>query len=102
MRTLGFISLVAASSHHRTKPTEVRGPKPPYTAAQMYRALGHVSPEAFAHVESAGSDIEIVKTDSAPATINYKACSLSKATELILQSSDVEQPENGIPFDRST
>ena len=31
MRTLGFISLVAASGHHRTKSKEVRGPKPPYT-----------------------------------------------------------------------
>ena len=31
MRTLGFISLVAASGHHRTRPKEVRGPKPPYT-----------------------------------------------------------------------
>ena len=30
MRALGFISLVAASGHHRTKPKEVRGPKPPY------------------------------------------------------------------------
>ena len=30
MRTLGFISLVAASGHHRTRPKEVRGPKPPY------------------------------------------------------------------------
>jgi hypothetical protein len=30
VRTLGFISLVAASGHHRTKPKEVRGPKPPY------------------------------------------------------------------------
>jgi hypothetical protein len=28
--TLGFISLVAASGHRRTKPEEVRGPKPPY------------------------------------------------------------------------
>ena len=31
VRTLGFISLVAASGYHRTKPKEVRGPKPPYT-----------------------------------------------------------------------
>ena len=31
MRTLGFISLVAASGHHRTRPKEVRGSKPPYT-----------------------------------------------------------------------
>ena len=31
MRALGFISLVAASGHRRTKPEEVRGPKPPYT-----------------------------------------------------------------------
>ena len=31
MRTLGFISLVAASGHHRTRPKEVRGPKPPYS-----------------------------------------------------------------------
>ena len=32
MRTLGFISLVAASGHHRTRPKEVRGPKPPYSS----------------------------------------------------------------------
>ena len=37
MRTLGFISLVAASGHHRTKPKEVRGPKPPYTGAAWSR-----------------------------------------------------------------
>ena len=41
MRTLGFISLVAASGHHRTKPKEVRGPKPPYrlTAQELAAAF---------------------------------------------------------------
>ena len=31
MRTLEFISLVAASGHYRTSLKEVRGPKPPYS-----------------------------------------------------------------------
>ena len=34
MCTLGFISLVAASGYHRTKPKEVRGPKPPYSETE--------------------------------------------------------------------
>ena len=31
VRTLGFISLEAASGHHIARPKEVRGSKPPYT-----------------------------------------------------------------------
>jgi hypothetical protein len=56
----------------------------------MYCALGHTSPEAIVHVESAGSDIEIVKTDLVPAIIDCEACSLSTATEIISRSSDVK------------
>ena len=39
MCTLGFISLVAASGHHRTRPKEVRGPKPPYKGLKHKPAM---------------------------------------------------------------
>ena len=72
------------------------------TAAQIHCALGHASPDAIAHLESAGADIKIIDADTAPATIDCEACSLSKATEIVSRWSEVEMPENGTPFDRAT
>ena len=76
--------------------------KATFTGSQMHRVLGHASPEVISHVEAAGTDITIDNSTPAPSTINCETCSLSKATEIVSRRSEVEEPENGIPFDRTT
>ena len=73
-----------------------------FTAAQMHRVLGHASPEVISHVGTARSDITIDNSSPAPSTIDCETCSLSKATEIVSRRSEVDEPENGIPFDRTT
>jgi Reverse transcriptase (RNA-dependent DNA polymerase)/Pol polyprotein, beta-barrel domain len=71
-----------------------------FTGAQMHRVLGHASPEVIEHVS--GDDITIVNTTPSPSTIDCETCSLSKATEIVSRRTEVEDSENGIPFDRTT
>ena len=71
-----------------------------FTAAQMHRVLGHASPEVISHVS--GDDITIDNSTPSPSTIECETCSLSKATEVVSRRTEVEEPENGIPFDRTT
>src|SRR5438045_2563784 len=73
-----------------------------FTGAQMHRVLGHASPEVISHVGTAGNDITIDDLSPAPSTIDCETCSLSKATEIVSRRSEVDEPENGVPFDRTT
>ena len=73
-----------------------------FTGAQMHRVLGHASPEVISHVGAAGNDITIDDSSPAPPTIDCETCSLSKATEIVSRRTEVEEPENGVPFDRTT
>jgi hypothetical protein len=68
----------------------------------MHRVLGHASPEVISHVETAGNDITIDNSSPTPPTIDCETYSLSKATEIVSRRTEVEEPENGIPFDRTT
>ena len=47
-------------------------------------------------------DITINRLDSTPSTIKCETCSTSKATEIVSRRSEVEDQENGVPFDRTT
>ena len=71
-----------------------------FTRAQLHRVLGHASPEVIEHVS--GDDITIDNSIPSPTTIDCQTCSLSKATEIVSRRTDVEELENGIPFDRTT
>jgi hypothetical protein len=68
----------------------------------MHRVLRHASPEVISHVADATVDITIDIASLAPSTINCETCSVSKATEVISRRTEVDEPENGIPFDRTT
>jgi len=71
-----------------------------FTEDQLYRVLGHASLEVIAHV--AANDITIDRSISTPSTIDCETCSISKATEIVSRRSEVEESENGVPFDRTT
>ena len=71
-----------------------------FTEAQLHRVLGHASPEVIAHVVA--DDITIDRSSPTPSTIECETCSTSKATEIVSRRSEVEDQENGIPFDRTT
>jgi hypothetical protein len=73
-----------------------------FTGAQMHRVLGHASPEVISHVASAGNDITVDDSSPTPTTIECETCSLSKATEIVSRRVEVEEPENNVPFDRTT
>ena len=68
----------------------------------MHRVLGHASPEVISHIEDAALDITIDIASPTPSTINCKTYSVSKATKVISRRTKVDEPENGIPFDRTT
>jgi hypothetical protein len=68
----------------------------------MHRVLGHASPEVISHVESASTDLKVDNSDPPPQSINRETCSTTKAIQIISRRSEVEQPENGTPFNRST
>ena len=72
-----------------------------FTGAQMHRVLGHASPDVISHIEDAALDITIDIASPAPSTIDCETCSVSKATEVISRRTEVDEPENGIPFDRT-
>jgi hypothetical protein len=68
----------------------------------MHRVLGHASPDVIAHVKDATGDVTIDIASPAPSTINCETCSVSKATEVISRRTEVDEPKNGIPFNRTT
>ena len=68
----------------------------------MHWVLGHTSPEVISYVEAAGTDIKIDNSNPTPSTIECEICSISKATKIVSRRTEVEEPENGIPFDRTT
>jgi hypothetical protein len=51
----------------------------------------------IAHVT--GDDITIDRSSSTPTTIECETCSVSKATEIVSQRTEVEDLENNEPFD---
>ena len=71
-----------------------------FSGTQMHRVLRHVSLEVISHVSDAVLDVTI--TSSTPSTIDYETYSVSKATKVISRRTEVDVPENGIPFDRTT
>jgi hypothetical protein len=71
-----------------------------FIEAQLHQVLRHASPEVIAHVVA--DDITIDKSSPTPSTIECETCSTSKATEIMSQQSEVEDQENGVPFDRMT
>ena len=71
------------------------------TAAQLHRVLGHPSPKVVEYIENAVADVTIDHTDPTLLTIKCKLYSVSKATQVILRRTKVDEPENGIPFDRT-
>ena len=71
-----------------------------FTGAQMHRVLGHASPEVIQHIS--GDDITIDNSIPSPTTIDRETCSVSKATEIVSRRTEVEEQENGVPFDRTT
>ena len=73
-----------------------------FTKAQMHRVLSHASPEVIAHVALVGNDITIDNSSPTPTTIECETYALSKATEIVSQRAEVEEPENDVPFDRTT
>jgi len=91
---------LSANSFANAKSNTKRKAK--FTSAQMHRVLGHASPEVISHVEDAMADITIDNSSPAPSTIECETCSLSKATEIVSRRTEVDEPENGIPFDRTT
>ena len=72
------------------------------TAAHLHHVLGHPNPEVIAHIKKAVTDVTVDNSDPAPSTIDCETCSISKATQVISQQTEVDEPENGIPFDRMT
>ena len=85
-----------------TVPTSSAPRHATFTGAQMHRVLGHASPDVISHVEDATVDVTIDIASPAPSTIDCETCSVSKATEIISRRTEVDEPENGIPFDRTT
>jgi len=73
-----------------------------FTEAQLHQVLGHASPEVISHVATAGNDITIDKSGPTLSTIECETCSVSKATEIVSRRTEVEDSENGVPFDRTT
>jgi hypothetical protein len=71
-----------------------------FTEAQLHRVLGHASPEVISHV--AGNDITIDKSSPTPSTIECEIYSRLKAIEIVSWWIEVEDQENGIPFDCMT
>ena len=72
------------------------------TAARLHHILGHPSPDVIKHIEKAVADVTVDHSEPAPSTINCETCSVSKATQVISRRTEVDEPENGIPFDRMT
>ena len=66
----------------------------------MHQVLGHASPEVIAHM--AVDDITINRLSPTLSTIKCETCSTLKATEIVLRQLEVEDQENGIPFDCTT
>ena len=66
----------------------------------MHLILGHASPEVIQNVQNASRDVVIDHSLPAPKTIQCEACSVSKATEIVNRSPEVEEVENDTPFDR--
>ena len=52
-----------------------------FTKAQLYRVLGHASPKVIFYINR--NNITIDKSITTPTTIEYKTCSLAKATKVI-------------------
>jgi len=52
-----------------------------FTKAQLYQVLGHASLEVISYVNR--NNITIDKSITTPTTIEYKTCSLAKATKVI-------------------
>src|SRR5438045_4418200 len=71
--------------------------KAKFTAAHLHHVLGHPSPEVIKHVEKAVADNTVNHSDPAPSTINCETCSVSKATQVISQQTEVNKLENSIP-----
>ena len=69
-----------------------RGPRPDITgsAAKWHTILGHLGPEAIAHLKSVAEGA--IVTGKAPSIIECETCSLSKAHKLVLKRIEKEDP----------
>ena len=76
--------------------------KAKFTSAQMHQVLRHASPKVISHVADAVVDVTINHSSPALFTIDCETCSILKATKIISRRNEVDEPENGIPFNRTT
>jgi hypothetical protein len=65
----------------------------------MYVILAYVSPEVILYIKDVVDDITINSSNPYLIIIQCPTCSISKATEIILRRTEVEDEATG-PFDR--
>jgi hypothetical protein len=78
----------------------IETPTTTFTKADLHQVLRYASPEVIKHVVDVIEGIIVDPSVPCPSTIQCEAYSLSKATEIISQRSNVEDKANGKPFDR--
>jgi hypothetical protein len=95
-------STSTSATAHSSFATSSADRKQVVTAAKMHLILGHASPEVVEKVTNSATDVEIDQSEPCPSTRECESCAISKATQMISRKSVVEEPENGVPFDRTT